>query len=89
MVCYELFCSLAGTRYSAFRHRLAIQISKTEHQPRRRDRVSSSGPDSFRSHEDNRASSRGEAFTSAFRCRQEDLPTRVRRTSRRRQGPLL
>jgi len=49
--------------------------------PGRRDLVSHSGPGQLRSLEDNRASSRGEAFTSAARCRQEGMPTRVRHAS--------
>jgi hypothetical protein len=44
----EILCSLAGTRFSAFRRRLAIQFSKTERDPRTGDfQVSRSGPDSF------------------------------------------
>ena len=49
--------------------------------PGERDRVSFSGPGQLRSREDNRASSRGVASTSATRCRQEDMPTQVRHAS--------
>jgi hypothetical protein len=57
---------------------LLFSFQRPSLNPGRRDRVSHSGPGQLRSLEDNRASSRGEAFTSAARCRQEGLPTRVR-----------
>ena len=76
MVCYELFCSLAGTRFSAFRRRLAIQFSKTELTLRKRETASFSAQDSRKSR-GQPASSRGEACTPASRRRQVKTPKRV------------